>query len=343
MNATEEMVARYAEELHKTLSDVSARFFSAAQSKQLLHNSLLPATITCYVSTQFGVGFEYSRADSTTIKTARGSARIEDLIVQAPSRLQGVGPMFNIGGANSGISGVTLEGGFPFRLIREDASVALSDIRFSSEPLGWSREIQYAEVYGDRRAQRWGTEAAQNRAKDEILAALYLSQRAQQKSQELDEYVASFKKKSVLLLGAYDEAGGERLRSISKSLEELDYEPILVKDIPEFEHYDLPQKVVVIGALARFIVIDDSGASGHLNEFELCRTNRWVTLVLRAEGHQATWMTAGASISSNVIREMTYDISNPKQALEEGTKWAEERLIEIKAKLNEIYPWRFTS
>ena len=81
MNATEDTVRCYVETLHATLQEVSGRFFSVEQSKKLLHNSLLPAKIICYVSTQLGVGFEYFPAPETKIETLRGSARVEDLFV----------------------------------------------------------------------------------------------------------------------------------------------------------------------------------------------------------------------------------------------------------------------
>ncbi len=344
MNATDDTVRRYVETLHATVQEVSGRFFSPEQSKQLVHNSLLPAKITCYVSTQFGVGFEYSRAPETKIATVLGSARVEDLFVQAPKRLRDVGPMVSIGGSNTGIERLTLAGKFPFRLSREEASVNIAEVRFASEALGWKRDVEYAEIYGDRRASRWSIEAAESRAKDEVLAALFLAQHAEKTKRKLDEYVSSFRQKTVLVLGAYDAADGEkRLRLISAYLEEIGYEPVLIKDIPDFEYYDLSQKVVAIGAVSRFIVVDDSSPSGHLTELELCRSNRWVTIILRAGGRASSWMTAGASISSNVILEADYDPLNPKPAIEEATKWAEKRLAEVKEKLSTLYPWRLKS
>jgi hypothetical protein len=339
MNATEEVVARYVEELHRTLRDVSGRFFSAEESKRLLHNSLLPATITCYVSTQFGVGFEYSTASETQIKTVRGSARVEDLFVQSPKRLRQVGPSFIIA-ASLEMGQVVLSGGFPFLLSREQASATFWKVHFKSEALNWKRYVEYAEIYGDRRASRWSPEAAQSRAKDEVLAALFLAQRAEKANKTLDEFVSSFREKHVLVLGAYNSAGEKRLRDIAACLEELGYEPVFVKDIPDFEHYDLAQKVVAIGALSRFIVIDDSSPSGHLNEFEFLRPIRWITVVLRANGIAASSMTLGASVASNVIREASYDPSNPKPAIEEAIKWAEDRLSELKEKFHGLYPWR---
>lgn len=343
MHAREETVRAYIEALHGTLDEVSSHFFSPDQAKRLLHRSLLPAKITCYVSTQFGVAFEYTTADSTTIETARGSARVEDLVVRAPLPLRTIGPMFNVTGANVGIENLTLADGFPFRLAHEQASVTLRRVQFSCDRLGWARDVQYAEIYGDRRSSRWSVEAAASRAKDEVLAAILLAQRAKKKDLGLHEYVSRFREKAVLVLGAYDQIGLERLSKISAALTDLGYEPLLIKDVPDFEHYDLSQKVAVVGALSRFIVVDDSSPSGHLTETEICRANRWVTVILRAHGQGASWMTAGASLTSNVILEKPYNPAAPTSALTEAVQWAEERLNQIGQKLSSLYPWRMES
>jgi hypothetical protein len=337
------MVRRYVETLHDTVREVGGRFFTPDRAKQLLHNSLVPARITCYVSTNFGVAVEYSSAPRTTIESRRGSARVEDLIFQAPSRLKDVGPMFRIAGSNTAIIGLVLADAFPMRLNTEDADVTLRNVSFACDALRWKRKLEYAELYGSRRASRWSSAAAQSRAKDEILAALFLAQRADKFSTKLEEYVASFRRKTVLVLGSYDPEGKRRLQSIAAALEQTGYEPVLVEDIPEFEHYDLSQKVVAIGAVSRFIVIDDSTPSGHLAEVELCRTNRWVTAILRADARGASWMTAGASITSNVMLEAAYDPESPQSAVDEATRWAEARLAELKNQLDALYPWRMES
>lgn len=340
---TEEGITKYIEEFHRTLDGVASRFFNLEQSKKLLHNSLLPAKIICYVSTQFGVAFEYIPASSTSIETIRGSARVEDLLVRAPKKLRNLGPLFNIAGSYIELAQLALDNAFPFRLSDQRASVTLRNVRFTCEAFNWVREIQYAEIYGDRSASTWSVTAAQNRAKDEVLAALFLARQAESKKLSLYNYISSFREKTVLVLGAYDEEGEKRLSKISKVLRDLGYEPVLIKEVPDFDHYDLSQKVVAIAALSRFIVIDDSYPSGHLVELELCKQNRWITILLRAHGRGASWMTAGVSYFSNVILEKKYDPSDPTPALTEGVNWAEAKLNELKGHLNKVYPWRVES
>jgi hypothetical protein len=172
---------------------------------------------------------------------------------------------------------------------------------------------------------------------------VYLARQAAQQKTSLNEYVRRFRDKSVLVLGSYHAPGYARLESISVHLRDLGYEPVLVANIPDFEHYDQSQKVVAIAAVSRFILIDDSEPSGHLNEVELCKVNRWVTTLLRANGRAASSMTLGASISSNVMHELPYDPENIAPAVQAATAWAEQRLAELEKQLSAIYPYRKTS
>jgi hypothetical protein len=123
-------------------------------------------------------------------------------------------------------------------------------------------------------------------------------------------------------------------------LSSLGYEPLLMKDVPDHPQQDLPQKVVAIGAIARFIVVDDSSKSGHLLEVQLCKQNSWVTVLLRAGGKGGSWMTAGAAHASSVIRELAYDPASPDVAVAEAAKWAEAKLKELERKFEGTYPWR---
>lgn len=340
VNITEEGIIKYIEAFNEALEFESSRFFSKDESNQLLHKSLLPAKIICYVSTQYGVGIEYISAATTSIETVRGSARVEDLFVQAPRRLRNIGPMFNVAATGFEISKLTLAGGFPFRLSAIDATVTFRDIRFSSDAPPWQRNVEYAEIYGERNEIKWSIDAAQNKAKDEVLSALFLKQQAKSREQDLHEYISNFHEKSVLLLGSYDTEGKKRLQAISDVIEKLGYEPILINHIPDFEDYDIPQKVTAVGAICRIVIIDDSSPSGHLSEVEICKNNRWVTVLLRHGGIGASWMTAGIALASNVILEKDYDCNVPEEAVSEAIDWAESKIKELKISLNSVYPWR---
>jgi hypothetical protein len=164
--------------------------------------------------------------------------------------------------------------------------------------------------------------------------------RAQKQNVTVGEYIAKFKDRTVLVLGAYDEAGIKRLDSIASSLTAIGYSPLLIRDIPDHPHQDLGQKVSAVGAIARFILIDDTEKSGHLMEAQICKQNAWVTVVLRAMGHRSSWMTAAFSASSKVLFEYEYDPSHPEPSVAHVCEWAEETLRALERTFTSTYPWR---
>ena len=338
MNVTAEELRAYIESFHQCLASVAGQFLAPEHSKDLLHNALLPARITGYVSTQFGVAIEYEKATETTIQVVKGSARIEDLFIHAPTRARTIGPLFNIAARGCSFAKLTLAGAFPFRLTAESASISFEDVAFEIDT--WKREVQFAEVYGTRDAGEWSQGKAESRAKDEVLAALVQVTRAHERQTSIADYIGQFKNKTVLVLGDYDDKGLSRLSGIKAALASCGYEPLLVKDIPDHPHHDIPQKFVAIAAISRFVVVDDSSKSGHLLEVQLCKQNSWVTILLRAGGICGSYMTAGAAHASNVILELAYEPSSPDQAVTTAVQWAEEKLKEVERKFESTYPWR---
>jgi hypothetical protein len=165
--------------------------------------------------------------------------------------------------------------------------------------------------------------------------------KARERKIDISQYVKEFKDKTVLVLGDYCEPEGlSRLQEISQVLVAHGYEPILVKDIPDHPHHDLTQKVVAVGAISRFVVVEDSSRSGHLLEVQLCRQNNWVTVLLRAGGIGGSRKTAGAAHASDVIKELPYDPASTTEAIAEAAQWAEAKLDELQRKFESTYPWR---
>lgn len=344
MNVTENELRQYIVVFHDTLKATAEQFLPLEHRGSLLHASLLPAQIVGYVSTQFGAGIEYKPADHTEIKIVRGSARVEDLFVQAPAKARAMGPMFLVQEGSVGFHDaggafkLTLDGGFPFRLSGPNAAFRFGEVAFKFGH--WQRNVTYAEIFGNRTQEFWSQAQAIARAKDEVLAALAHLKRAEDRQIGLSEYIAKFKAKTVLLLGDYDAPGTERLRKFASILIDHGYDPILIKDVPDLPAQDLAQKVSTIGSLARFVIVDDSTKSGHLVEVQLCRTHNWITVLLRQGGKGASWMTAGASFTSNVILEHAYDDAAPHEAIDAAVHWAEAKIVELNRKFDALFPWR---
>jgi hypothetical protein len=204
----------------------------------------------------------------------------------------------------------------------------------------WERHIVLAEMYGDRRSETWTQLRAMERAKDEVIAAVVEDNKAREENISLPQYIDSHKQKTVLVLGDYDTEGMRRLEAIKTVLRGMGYNPLLVKDVPDHFQHDLPQKVVLLGSLARFVVVDDSSKSGHLLEVQLCKTNDFYTVLLRAGGKVASYMTAGASEFSKVLIEQEYDPTNPARGITEGIQRVESAIAQTSAGLARIYPWR---
>jgi len=70
------------------------------------------------------------------------------------------------------------------------------------------------------------------------------------------------------------------------------------------------------------------------------QANRWVTIVLRLEGSDGSFMTHGASAYSTVITERTYSPNTLHETLRESVQWAEDVINELKIKGLKLYPWR---
>jgi len=338
MNVRSETLYHYIQIFNETFLNTARSFLPEETLKSLRRYPLIQGGITGYISTQFGLGIEYLGEQSSGITIRTSSSRIEDFFTGAPSRVRKLPTMLKIGGSNCTVQGLTLEGGFPFRLASENASVRLIDVRFTAQ--GWSRDVQYAELYSNRRTEFWSEVKAVSRAKDEILIALLDLKESEKRVISISEYIRVFKGKTVLILGDYSDEGRGRLTAIRDAIADLGYSPIILDDIPDDLHYDLQQKAIAVGSISRFIIIDDSSKSGHLVEFKHVQDNRWVSIILRLEGSEGSFMTHGASSYSKVILEKTYSFENLSQILRDSVRWVENTIEELKIALATVYPWR---
>jgi hypothetical protein len=341
-NVTATALAQYLQVFHSAYLESVRSFLPKTLGGALLRESLSEHRVAGFVSTQFGAGYEYTGEGAPGTIVNVSSRRVEDIFLNdAPATVRKMQGMFLLGGP-TGIMYLTIDGTFPFRLVAPAASIRLVEVGFRVQP--WERVVRMAELYGDRSAEFWSVANAAARgvqaAREEANLALLDIDRSDRIGVSLAEYVRDFKSKMVLVLGDFEGAGAERLEAIKAALVRFGYQPILVSEVPDEPHQDLQQKALQIASVARFIVIDDSSKSGHLVEFPLIQANRWVTMVLRKSGSAGTFMTRGASVASNVIREATYTSESLSTELQTGTQWAEAKLQEVQRGLANNYPWR---
>ena len=287
-----------------------------------------------YVSTQFGAGYEY--IPDNTLEISRGSQRVENLLFRAPRAVSNGFTLLGVG-SNWTLRNVRLTNGFPLRLHNTQASVRL--INVSAKTGQWVRDIQWAELYGCRTSEFWSVEMASRRALQELLAAAVDVREMERQSLDIADFLATYRQRHVLLLGDFG-AGADRLTALETELRTLGYLPIRADRIPDIREYDLRQKIQLLMLSCRFVVIEDSTAAGQLSEIPLVEASRIVTLVLRSHGRSSSWMTAGLSQSSNVMREYEYDTDSLTAVMRDGTKWAETQLEDRGRKFDEMFPWR---
>lgn len=325
----------YLETFHAIYRTTMEEKIPADLRVSLARSRWLSAGIVGYISTQFGAGFEYVTKSGIVIR--KGSRRIEDLIFDAPSAVRQTGPMIGIGGANSGISLLTLKGAFPVRLTSKEASVKLVEMRAKAGR--WERVVEWAELYGNRTSEFWSLENGVRRALEEVLVAVVDARQMERRQLDLGDFLSRFRERRVLLLGDFANER-ERLNSLSAEVEKLGYLPILADEIPDIREQDLRQKILMLSLACRFVIVEDSVPAGQLTEVPLVELSRSVMLVLRRTGLRSSWMTEGMSASSSVVLEREYDDDNFAQVLTEGVAWAEEQIQRLGRHFDERLPWR---
>jgi hypothetical protein len=255
----------YLEHFHDVYREVATTKLPEDLRSRLARFSQLSRGYLGYVSTQFGAGFEY--IDEPGLKVIRGSSRIEDLVFDAPRALRGTGPMFKIGGsALFSLSDLTLDGGFPVRLVSERASVRL--LRMRARAGYWVRNVEWVEMFGDRSSKFWSVEMATRRALEELLTSAVDVREMERRDLDLGTYLQRYRQHHVLLLGDFH-GGRERLTGLGSEIDKMGYVPILADQIPDISEQSLRQKILGLLLACRFVIVEDSTAAGQLNELAL--------------------------------------------------------------------------
>lgn len=146
---------------------------------------------------------------------------------------------------------------------------------------------------------------------------------------------------SVLILGK-DSAGPalERLKNIAAKLEDLGYYTYIIKEQPDKAGESVVQKVLRYALSAKFVVIENSEASGHLYEIpHVAKAAECITAVLQEEGKGATWMFEDAYAKHRHWQKFTYRADDLPAAVEAAAAWAEQFVREFAAYQEANLPW----
>ncbi len=330
----------YLEHFEGTYRDTVDERIDAEFRNSLFRYPLLKCRLVGYVSTNFGAGYEYFPTPRTSeIETIHGSMPINELILAGAPK----GPWRNLygfgisNGATSHLTDCSFNEVYPFILDDESATAILQDVKVESGR--WKREVLYAEIAGDRSADRWSEIEAVGRAKDEVLVALTDQQLLKRHRVDLPTFLSEFKKRTVLLLGDFS-SGRQRLDAIQNALRELNYEPVLLDDVPDDFNYDLREKFNAIARVCRFAIFDDSSPSGHLVEMAEARQAEILRIHLREKGSHSSYMAVGQSETSKMVFEVEYELDTLRENIGPAVKWVEKRLDELQERRTGLYPWR---
>ena len=326
----------YLETFHETFRDAVESQVPADLRRHLARITQLSRGVVGYISTQFGAGYEYLGSGGQLV-IKKGSRRVEDLLFDAPRSVRRSGPMIAIGGPKSGIGELTLEGAFPVRLSTEESSVTLRGLR--AKVGSWVRDVDYAELFGNRSSEFWSRETATRQALEEVLAAVVDAREMERRQLDLGDFLKRFRQRRVLLLGDFKD-GRVRLERLAGELERLGYLPLFADDIPDLREQDLRQKIMLLALACRFVLIEDSTKAGQLTEVPLVEFVRQVTIILRVSGARSSFMTAGVSQTSAVTLEKEYDDGTVEAVVAESVRWAEDQLERLGEVFDEQLPWR---
>lgn len=176
---------------------------------------------------------------------------------------------------------------------------------------------------------------------EQALQEFYEKVEEAKQNKSFSDWLDNWKKSMVLVLGKDNTPEAwAKLVAICNELKQLGYSPYLIKDQPDIGHLTNEEKMLAYAAASRFIVIEKSEPSGHIDEAHICAINRFVGIWIREEGKGDTWMQGDYEVSFLNIKSFTYATGNIKKAISDGVDWAEQYLEEKEKQLNGLYPFR---
>lgn len=145
---------------------------------------------------------------------------------------------------------------------------------------------------------------------------------------------------SVLILGKDSGAALDRLKTIASRLEELGYYTYIIKEEPDRLGESVVQKVLRYALSSKFVLIENTEASGHLYEIpHVAKAAECVTVVLQEEGLGATWMFEDAYAKHTHWHKLTYIGGGLRHAVDKAAAWAEKFVADFSAYQAANLPW----
>lgn len=144
----------------------------------------------------------------------------------------------------------------------------------------------------------------------------------------------------VVVLGSYSPTQNDPFDEVKNFLKDKEYEPCVIKDMPDIHQVNPRQKLFTYAALSRFLVVLDFGPSGHLNEIELLKDLTKPVVIISENKKGASYMTQGLEFSHTFFKRFTLeDLGSLKKCLESGEDWANDQINALKNLNKAELPW----
>jgi hypothetical protein len=145
---------------------------------------------------------------------------------------------------------------------------------------------------------------------------------------------------SVLVLGKDTGASMDLLKRIAVRLEDLGYYTYIIKEQPDKPGESIIQKVMRHALICKFIVIENTEASGHLYEIpHIAKMAECVTVVLQENGKGATWMFEDGYAKHPHWHKSEYAVDHLEGAVTAAAAWAEEFVKQFGEYQKKVLPW----
>jgi hypothetical protein len=145
---------------------------------------------------------------------------------------------------------------------------------------------------------------------------------------------------SVLVLGRDTGPSLKRLKRIAAKLEELGYYTYIIKEQPDKPGESVIQKVMRYALSSKFVLIENTQASGHLYEIpHVTKAAECVTVVLQEKGKGATWLFEDAYGKHKHWHKVTYVAEDLEKAVQRGVAWAEKFVADFAGFQIATLPW----
>jgi hypothetical protein len=153
-------------------------------------------------------------------------------------------------------------------------------------------------------------------------------------------FVRDMRQGAVLLLGQDStEEGMTRIARIREVIDSRSRTSLLIKEQQDLDEQGLVAKLLLNSALARYVIVENTFASGHLFEMPFLQNAGVIVAVLQEHGRGSSHMPNDLIDNSSMMRRYVYTLDELRRVVIDAMDWAEARLAEVAAANRADRPW----